>query len=274
LFTIYRFTLKEVLRKRFLLIAFILVAIFLTVYAVGLRFTFQSIQDQPSVMRQLILSQLTSIALYMSSFISAFLVVFSAAGTFASEIEGEELQAVVAKPIGRWEIMLGKYFGLATMCIGFNMMLLFAILGASALLAGQQVRNLPCVAGLFCLQPLVLLSVTIFASLYLKTITAGITGILVYMLGVIGGMVEQIGTLIDKDSPVVTVGMVSRLIIPTDVLYRFIFSRLTDRQLRAMTDAGPFGSVVLPGEWMIGYAAAYCLLFLCLSIFCFSRKDL
>jgi ABC-type transport system involved in multi-copper enzyme maturation permease subunit len=274
LLTIYGFTLKEVIRKRFLLIALILVVIFLTVYGVGLRFTFRSIQDQPRIMRELIVSQLMSVALYMSSFISAFLVVFSAAGTFASEIEGEDLQAVVAKPIGRWQIILGKYFGLATMCIGFNMMLLFAIIGASVLVAAQQVRNLPGVIGLFCLQPLVLLSVTIAASLHLKTITAGITGILVYMVGVIGGMVEQIGTLIDKSSPVVTVGMVSRLIIPTDVLYRFIFSRLTGRQLRAMTDAGPFGSMVLPGEWMIGYAAAYCVFFLCLSVFCFSKKDL
>jgi len=272
--SLYRLTVKEIFRKKFLLISLVLLAVFLTVYSLGLSFSMRSFEDSTRMLRELFAAQITAVALYMASFVSAFLVVFSAAGSLASEIEGEELQAVVSRPLHRWEIVAGKYLGLATICLGFNLLMLLVIVGASRLITGEPIRRLIPVIALFSLHPLVLLSVTVLSSIYLKTLTAGIAGILIFMIGVIGGMVEQIGSLAGESTAVAAVGLASRLIIPTDALYRFIYTNLTGGASRSMAAAGPFGTALVPGGWMIGYAAAYCALFFLVAVFAFSRKDL
>jgi ABC-type transport system involved in multi-copper enzyme maturation permease subunit len=272
--SLYRLTVKEIFRKRFLLIALVLLAVFLTVYALGLGFSMQSFEGSSRMLRELFAAQITAVALYMASFISAFLVVFSAAGSLASEIEGEELQAVVSRPVHRWEVVAGKYLGLATVCICFNLLMLLVIMGVSRLITGEPIRRIGSVIALFSLHPLVLLSLTTLASVFLKTLTAGITGILVFMIGVIGGMVEQIGSLAGGGPAVGVIGLVSRLIVPTDALYRFIYASLTRGDSGAVAAAGPFGTALQPGSWMVGYAAAYSAVFFLLTVFAFSRKDL
>ncbi len=273
--SIYLLTLQEVVRKRFLLVSAVLSALFLLVYALGLRYAVaEFVQEGARITLRLFAVQMLSLAVYMSSFITAFFVVFSSAHTLAGELEGEEILAIVSRPVHRWEVLLGKFAGIASASIGFSAALILAIIVISTTISGQAFGNIPQVVGLYCLQPLVLLSVTLVLSIFMKTIAAGITGMLLYMIGVIGGSTEQIIALVSPSSTAVEIAGVARFLMPTDALYRLIYASLGSGLRVPFANAGPFGAIVVPGWWMVAYAAAYIAVFLTLGIAVFHRKDL
>jgi ABC-type transport system involved in multi-copper enzyme maturation permease subunit len=245
------------------------------VYALGLRYAVaEFVREGARITLRLFAVQMLSLAIYMSSFITAFFVVFSSAHTLAGELEGEEILAVVARPVHRWEVLMGKFAGIATASIGFSAALILAIVIISTTISGQSFGNIPRVVGLYCLQPLVLLSVTLVLSIFMKTIAAGITGMLLYMIGVIGGSTEQIIAIVSPSSNAVDMAAVARFLMPTDTLYRLIYTSLGADLRVPFANAGPFGAIVVPGWWMVAYAAAYIAVFLAIGVVVFHRKDL
>jgi ABC-type transport system involved in multi-copper enzyme maturation permease subunit len=270
-------TLREVVRKRFLFVSLLLSGLFLVLYAVGLHYAvieFREGANPPQLTLRLFVIQLASLAIYMSTFISAFFAVFSASHTTAGELEGGELLAVVSRPLTRDQIVLGKCAGVATASVAFSLALVGLILLITTAVSGETFRNVPLVFGLYCLQPLVLLSVTLFFGMFLKTIAAGVTGMLLYMLGVIGGSTEQITAAFNPGSQAADIAGLAHYLIPTDALYRLIYSALATDIAIPFAGAGPFGASRVPEWWMVGYAAGYALLFLAAAIALFRRKDL
>jgi ABC-type transport system involved in multi-copper enzyme maturation permease subunit len=271
--TIYRLTLMEMIRKKFLMLVLILAGIFLIFYGVGLYFMIRDLWRIDSPFTTIYTTQMLSFAVYVSSFLSALLVVFSVSGTLAGEIENGILHSIIPKPIRRGEIMKGKFLGVATMSILFSILLLTTILGVSWLVTHRLAANLPMAFAYYCLQPLVLLSVTGFFSVLLPPIAAGVTGIMLYMIGIIGGMLEQIGVILNNPS-LVNTGIISSLLIPTDPLYRLIYAAVTPKVGGTLANANPFGAASLPSVWMVVYAIFYILLFFGLTIRTFNRKEL
>lgn len=272
--TIYRLTLLEMLRKKFLLLAVILAIIFLIFYGVGLYLISQGMQrSDSSSFYPIFVAQMFSLAIYTSSFLAALLVVFSVSGTLAAEIENGILHSIVPKPIRRFEIVGGKFLGIATISILFNILLLTAILGVSWLVTHRPAGNLPTAFVYYCLQPLVLLSITGFFCVHLPPIAAGVTGLMLYMIGIVGGMLEQFGAILRNPS-LVNTGIISSLLIPTDPLYRLIYGAVTPKVGGILANAGPFGAASLPSVWMVVYAIVYLLLFFGLTLRNFNRKEL
>lgn len=257
---LYLLTIKEMLRKKFLLLASLLAILFLLFYGLGLFFIHRDMQRHVSQFYPIFAAQMMSMAIYMSSFLSALLVVFSTAGTLAAELENGILHSIVPKPIHRSSIIGSKFAGVATISIIFDLLLLSCILGVSWLITRQPVQHFPLALSYYFLQSLVLLAATLYCSVLLPTIAAGVTGIMIFMVGVIGGMIEQFGVLLNNQS-LVNTGIVSSLIIPTDPLYRLIYATVTPKMGNILSNAGPFGAASLPSVWMVVYAVLYVLVF-------------
>lgn len=273
-------TIREVVRKRFLLVSALLSALFLALYGVGLHF---AVTDMPAggpaggpagMTQRLMVTQLASLAIYMSTFISAFFAVFSAAHTVAGELESGEMLAVASRPVHRWEIVLGKAVGIGIAAVLFSALLVGVILTVTATISGIVFEHIPRVVALYALQPLVLLSVTLLFGMFMRTIAAGISGMLVYMLGVIGGSTEQITAAMSGTSRAADIAGIARYIVPTDALYRLIYESLGSDLGGRFANFGPFGASRVPEWWMVAYAGAYVIVLLGLAVIVFRRRDL
>jgi ABC-type transport system involved in multi-copper enzyme maturation permease subunit len=270
-------TFREGLNRKVLLISLILAAVYLGMYSTGVHFAAKSFTQHPNPMlAAAIYPQLLSFGLYFGGFIVSFLAIFSAVGTVSSEIETGIIQAVVTKPIRRHDYILGKFLGLSLFLVLYAA-LFFTVI---ALVINVKTGLVPVgqwrAMGLFILQPMVLLAVTLFGSVVMPTIANGVVMFMLYAVSIIGGMVEQIGWLI-RNAGLQQAGIVTSLIMPVDSLYRKIVHLLlspADNPVNMLHQMGPFGSMAEPSIWMVFYVILYIVFFTGLAVYSFSKKDL
>lgn len=275
--TMVGITFREGLNRKVLLISLILAAIFLGLYGTGVHYAAKSFNEHPNPMLEVVVyPQLLSFGLYFGGFIVSFLAIFSAVGAISSEIENGIIQAVITKPIRRRDYVLGKFLGLGLFLTLYAALFFTVIALIINVKTGLVVEGQWRALGLFALQPVVLLAVTLFGSAVLPTIANGVVMFMLYAVSIIGGMVEQIGWLINNTG-LQQAGIVTSLVMPVDSLYRKIVHLLlnpTGNPLRALQQMGPFGSMAEPSVWMVVYALLYVVFFTGLAVHAFGRKDI
>lgn len=275
--TILKFTFKEHFSRKVLLLSLILAAIFLGLYGLGVHFAAKDLARNPNPMLvDVVFPQLLSLGLYFGGFIVSFLAIFSTVGAVSSEIENGIIQTIIVKPVRRSEIIIGKFLGTGLFLALYAFLFFLIVYFIIRLQTGLELSGMWKAAALFALQPIILLAVTLFGSTIISTIANGVVVFTVYMIGIIGGMVEQIAWLINNVT-LQKAGIVASLIMPADALYRKIVGSLlnpTGNPMMALQQMGPFGSMVEPSIWMVVYAVFYVLLFVGLAVYSFSKKDI
>lgn len=119
------------------------------------------------------------------------------------------------------------------------------------LLTGYNPSNIVQGMALFVLIPFLLTALSLCGSSFLSTMANGITVFMLYVIGTVGGMVEQIG-------------------------YRkMIFGLLTgpDNPINTLT-VNPFATTSPPSGVMIIYAILYLILAVLAAVKIFSRRDI
>ncbi|SFR05192.1 ABC transporter permease [Desulfoscipio geothermicus] len=275
--TMIGITFREGLNRKVLLISLVLAAIFLGLYGTGVHYAAKSFNESPNPMlASVVYPQLLSFGLYFGGFIVSFLAIFSTVGAISSEIETGIIQAIITKPLRRRDYVLGKFLGLGLFlalysAVFFTVIALIINLKTGLVLEGQWKA-----LGLFALQPVVLLAITLYGSVVFPTIANGVVMFMLYAVAIIGGMVEQIGWLINN-AGLQQAGIVTSLVMPVDSLYRKIVHLLlspADNPLNALQQMGPFGSMAEPSVWMVVYALLYVVFFTGLAVYSFNRKDI
>lgn len=275
--TIAALTFREVVRRRILLVTIVLAVAFLSLYGIGVHYGYQDMTgshyDGP--MNVLIAPMFLSIGLYFGSFIIAFLAVMAAVGSVSGEIENGIIYAVVPSPVRRVDIILGKFIGYSLMLSVFASLFYVAVLLIVHYNTGLDAPVRAGAIALFCLQPVILLAVTMFGTTFLSTLANGIACFMLYAVGVVGGMLEQIGILV-KSQVLVNIGIISSLLMPADSVYRKIVFTLLSAPGASLSSImmGPFGSCSEPSVWMLVYTGLYILFFLAMASIIFSRKDI
>ena len=289
--TIARLTFKEALRKKILVAAIILSVLFLTVYGVGLHYATNAIEQESAqgvgrgmndgsiaganIMAESSKKLLVLLGLYFSSSIVSLLAILSSVGVVSSEIENGIIHAMMAKPIRRRDIILGKFGGYAAMLSVYSALLFLSVLLLNYFIAGAALGNVPLLIALFIIQPLVFLAVTLAGSTAFSTLANGIAAFTLYIASAVGGMLEQIGAMLNNDM-LVNTGIVTSLLMPADSIYRMIASLVINvpgGSISAMF-FGPFGAISAPSTAMVVYAFVYLVGFVGLASFLFSRKDI
>jgi len=269
-------TFREVLSKKIFYIVLVLTAMFLVVYGIALHFAVQDINKWGGVRNiqaRLIFSQLLSLGLYFSTFMVALMAVFSTVGSVSGEIETGTIQAVIAKPLKRSELILGKFLGYTVMMLSYSIVIYLGILGITFISTGYEPSGLFSGLTSFLLIPLLLLVVSLCGSTFLSTMANGIMVFMLYIIGMVGGMVEQIGSMIENTA-LVNIGILSSLVMPSDALYRkMVFGLLTGPD-NPVTAFNPFSTMYPPSGIMTVYTIAYLLIVLFAAIRIFNRRDI
>jgi ABC-type transport system involved in multi-copper enzyme maturation permease subunit len=274
-----RFTLREATRKKAVMGGLVLTAAFLLLYAIGTYFAFREIAQQagmPPPVKQAITGELMLAGLYFVDFIAGLLAIFSAVGTISTEIEQGTLHAIVPKPLHRWEVVIGKWLGFATMLSAYVVgTALFTILAVNVQ-TGHFPANAVQGIAVMVLHALLLLSLTILGTTALPTVANGIIVFMLYAVALAGGRLEQLGTLIDNQT-LINIGIITSLIIPSDALWRLTSSLMGSGGFLAGSSSpqpGMFTVVDPPSTMMVAYAAIYAATALFAAVLMFRRRDL
>ena len=275
--TILKFTFKEHFSRKVLLFSIILAAIYLGLYGLGVHFAAKDLaRSQNPMLADVIFPQLLSLGLYFGSFIVSFLAIFSTVGAVSSEIENGIIQTIIAKPVRRSEIITGKFLGNGLFLAVYAFLFFLTVYSIIRFQTGLELSEIWKAAALFALQPVILLAVTLLGSTLISTIANGVVVFTIYMVGVVGGMVEQVAWLINNVT-LQKAGIIASLIMPADAIYRKIVNSLlstTDNPMLALQQLGPFGSMAEPSIWMVVYSICYVLLFVGLAVYSFNKRDI
>jgi ABC-type transport system involved in multi-copper enzyme maturation permease subunit len=278
-----RFALLEVLRKKVVLSGMLLTCVYLLLFGLGLHYLGA---DIGAVQRQLAGFGLFSMGFYLATFLTVLIAGFAGVAAISGEIESGTAYALLAEPVSRSQILLGKYVGYGLMMCAYAAFFFFVLWGLMAWQFGVVLPGPWTVLPLFLLQPLIILALAFWGSTMMSTLANGITIFLLYGIVLVAGMIEQIGAFIQMTgasaaahaaSVMINIGIVSSLVLPVDALYRravFVLLSHTGNLLSSLQSLGPFGSVSVPSQAMVVYAWIYLVACLLLAVRSFKRRDI
>lgn len=272
-----RLTFLEAARRKILLAALLMGIVFLVIYGLGLNFIRQEEMVAPledsAAGRSEIYNFIFMAGLYVVNFLTVAMIVLTSVDTLSGEIQTGTVHTLVAKPLPRWSIVLGKWLGFS------GMLTLYVLLmgGGSAMLVrwvGEYTApNLLQGLGLIWLNGLLMLTVTLMGGAVLSTLANGVLVFGLFGIAFVGGWIEQIGSFIGNQAAI-NIGIISSLIIPSEALWKRAAYEMRS-PLVSMLGFSPFtsgGSV--PSPLMVVYALSYLLLALFLALRWFGKRDL
>ena len=285
---IARLTFREALRKKMIWGVLLLSVCFAVVYCWG----FIQVKDDflrntanraartgsasnpgPVITLDVVAAILVGLGFYTINFLGGVMTIFAAVGSVAGEIETGTFQAIVPKPLARWEIILGKYLGFAAMIALYIALMAADVLLTARVVTGYVPANFAGGTALVVLVSLILLALTIVGSTLLPTMANGVVVFMLYGMALLGGLLEQMGNILLIHSLVV-VGIVTSLVLPSDVIWQLANNVLQpDIGLRL---SGPIPIAVSqpPSRAMVYYAVAYVFALLAGAFLAFRRRDL
>lgn len=272
---IARLTFREAARRRIALAALVLGGLFLLLYSVGFYFIQQDLlrpgSSMPSTVVRSVYNFLLMAGMYAVNFLTLAMGALLAADTLAGEIGSGAIQTLVSKPIARPAVVLGKWLGFAAMQAMYLALMAGGVIISLRLQAAYLAPNLPQALGLMYLGSVLVMTVTLLGSSRLSGLATGGTVFGLYGLAMIGGWVEQAGTVLNNQTAI-NVGIFSSLLIPSEALWKRAAFEMSSPMLRTFNN--PFTAASPPSDLMIAYAALYLLAALALTAHWFSRRDL
>lgn len=275
-------TFKEALRKKLFILVAILTLIYLIIFGAITHSVVQefSTQGHNTVNAIEVASTIVSFhGFYFSSMLVAFLTIMASVGSISSEVESGVIHSIITRPLKRSSYVLGKFLGLGVLSVTYAIFLFAAIIIICALFQLPIVKTLEPLSAMkgllfFTLEPLAILALAIFGSAAFKTLSNGIFVVSIYMLGLIGGVVEQFGAMLENQS-LVNWAIFSSLISPFDLIYRqMLSSTLSNIGITSPFKVASQVTGTSPSIWMLIYIFAYIPGLVILAIRKFRLKDI
>jgi Cu-processing system permease protein len=293
--TLAGFTWKEGVRRRIVLVGLILTLAFVVLYGVGGYFAFRyqndlgldqaprearglvpAGTDMASLMRQIAAYEMLSLGIFMASVLTVTMLVFSASGMVSGDAENGTLQTIVTRPLARYQLLLGRYLGFASIFLAYLILVTSLLIVLTWVFSGYAPPHPIQAVCLIALQGLVLLALASVGTTLLPPLATGILVFMAYGLAFMAGVVNQIGTLLGNHTAE-TIGTVIAFLVPTDLLFRGALHDLAPvipGVLSSIVQTGPFGTPASVGAGMLLYCLGYLAVALGVSCWLFARKDL
>ncbi len=275
---IARMTFNEARQRKILWAVILLSLAFLLVFGIGFYFMYRDISGMAAssraVQRLEPVNFFFMAAMYGVDFLVVMLALLTSVDTIAGEIASGTIQTLVTKPLRRWELVVGKWLGLALMLSVFTIVMSAAVVAIVWLISRYEPRNLVPGVALIILEGLVVLTLSILGGTRLSTLTNGVVIIMLYGLAFIAGWIEQIGAFL-HNAAAVNVGIIVSLLVPSEAMWKRAAYLMQPPFLRELgLDATPFGAASAPSPAMVVYTIIYTVIALLVAIRWFSRRDL
>jgi len=281
---IARLTVQESSRRRLLLALVILTLIVVGFSAWGFhKITTVTRSDGtplPPAEVALITSQLLIVITFMFSGVLALSAAVVAGPLISGEVESGLLLSMLARPIRRSEVVIGKWLGLAVLvgiyAAGSALLEIAAVDWATGYVPPHPLELILFVAA----EGLALLSLGMTLSTRLSGITAGVIALVAWLMAWIAGVVGDIGTALQNQA-IENIGVISHLLLPTDGLWRgAIYAMEPDTYLATLRAAGtvgranPFSAVDPPPAQFLAWVVVWFAAMLLLAIWSFRTREI
>jgi len=276
-----RYALRESLRRRVFAVVLVLTAVFLAPYGLGVRVAFEELEGVASGQdlideREVTGSTIFGLSMFATLFLGAVLAVFLTLSAVRGDADRGLLQPLVVRPVGRTELLLGRFAAAAAVCVSYVLavyLLAVAITGAIGDWWPDRALTPPLA---------LMLGVTVIAALSLLgsiSMSATANGIAIFMLfgaGLTAGLLSQIGEALNAGT-LEDVGRVASWALPFEALYQTGLAGLSADAAGATGFAvrlGPFGGAQEAGLGLWLWTLLYLLLLGLAARAAFARRDL
>jgi ABC-type transport system involved in multi-copper enzyme maturation permease subunit len=218
--TVAGLTVREASRRRVLLALTALTVVLLALSAWGFsRLEAESGGTLTSGEARLTASIVLNLVMFGFSLIAALGTAFLAGPTLAGETESGIALAMLARPVRRSAFLLGKTLGLVVFGSGFVVAAGLAQCIVVWATVGYWPPSAVTALALLAAQTTVLLTLTVLLSTGISPMASGVVAVGLFCTTWVAGVVGGVGSSLGNES-VERVGSVSRMLLPTDGLWR------------------------------------------------------
>lgn len=268
-------TLQEASRRRVLRSLAVLTIILLALSAWGFSRLQAEFGGLTTGEAKVAASTVLNLVMFGLSLIAALGTAFLAGPTLSGEMESGTALAVLARPVRRAAVLLGKWLGLVIFAGGF-----LAVAGLAQIVIvratvdywpPQPVAGLALLAG----QATVLLTLSLLLSTAITPMASGIVAVGLFGATWIAGVVGSVGESLDNEG-VARIGTVAQALLPTDGLWRGAMNAFQDPALFTQFSSGgsPFLSESPLTAAYLGWAGVWVVVVLALAGVAYQRRDL
>jgi len=226
---------------------------------------------------RLVASQLLNLVMFGLSLIAALGTAFLAGPTLSGETESGIVLAVLARPVRRSAVLLGKWLGLVVFGSGFVVVAGLAQCLVVWATVGYWPPQPAAALALLAAQTTVLLTLGLLLSTVISPMASGVVAVGLFGATWIAGVVGGVGAALGNDG-VARVGTVSRMLLPTDGLWRGAMHAFQDPSVFISFDpelaAFPFLSEAPLTVTYLAWTAVWVAMVWGLAAASFLRKDL
>jgi ABC-type transport system involved in multi-copper enzyme maturation permease subunit len=254
---IARLTLREAVRRRLLwaLVGLTILIVALTWWAFS---RIAEVSPVSGPIEELGVSQVLVMLAFMFSFVLAMTAVFAASPAIGPDIENGLLLAVLARPIRRVDVLLGRWLGLGVVLVAYALVAGYLELAAVDLAAGYLPSDPLMAPPYLAAEALVLLTLALVFSTRITSVAGGAIAVVGYGLAWMAGFAGGIGEAFNSDV-LRTAGTIGRLVLPSNILWQGAAAALTptDEVLHGgglnspeLYKFSPFSGVTPTLEWL------------------------
>jgi ABC-2 type transport system permease protein len=216
---------------------------------------------------------------FLFSFVIALGAALAGAPALASEVANGEILAVLARPVRRADVMLGRWLGVLAALTCY-----VATAGATELfivklMTGYAPPDPPAALAYLAGVAAVVTTAAVALAARLPAIAAGIVAALLFGLAWIGGILEAIGLRLGN-APLADGGTIVTLLFPSDALWRGAVYALQPAAFTAAASASgsppvnPFTVVSPPPVALLAWACGWVAVVLATGVALYRRRDL
>jgi ABC-type transport system involved in multi-copper enzyme maturation permease subunit len=280
---IARLTVLELIRRRVVLVLAILTIVSVVLVGWGLdRLVDLARADGSEELEIRIgVSQVLILIAFMFSFVLAMTAAFVGAPAVGGDLESGVAYAILARPLRRAEILLGRWLGSAVVVAAYAVASGLLAIAVAVLVSGFGPPDPGLAVAFLAGQALVLLTLTLALGSVLPSIAAGAIAVVGFGLGWMAGVLAGVATALGVTG-LGAVAEVSRWLLPSDGLWRGVIYGLEPPLVvliaagRAprLIEANPFYAAAPPPFAFVIWSVAWIALVLGAATWWFERRDL
>jgi ABC-type transport system involved in multi-copper enzyme maturation permease subunit len=217
--------------------------------------------------------------MFMFSFVVALSASAIASPAVSGEIDSGVLQTVIARPIRRGEVLLGKWLGLAALLAAYTAAVSGLQVAIVYLVSGYAPPNPAAAAALMFTEGTVLLTLVLVLSTRLSALAAGVVGVALFGAAWLVGVAGTLGVAFRVHS-LHTAAVISQYLLPTNGLWNGAIyylepsSFITQAMAGSPSTEGPFFASAGPSWQYLTWAVIWLLLVGTLGLVSLERREL
>lgn len=282
--TILQASLQEHARRRTAHVALLLGVLFVLLYTVGMHFIWADVTEEldsgtsgenPAELRQLVPATMFGLAMFATWFLSAVAATFLAAGGIRGDAERGVLQHVLVRPVARQTVLVARLTAAALLSVGFLVVVLACCALATHVVTGWAPENIVQALLLLALGTVAITAVAAACSVRLHGAAAGIATLMLFGLGLLGGLLEQLGSGIGVTS-VRRAGEWLSTALPFESMYQAALHEITSDVTGVsglVVRLGPFGGARDASAGLVVWSVAWTVAIVALAAWRLRRRD-